>query len=338
LREVEDLWSELIEAANKKGAKLNEANEEQLFNRNIEDVELWLSELEGQLASEDFGKDLVSVMNLQKKLGLLESDYVAHNDRIDSIKQQADHFQAKNHFNAPIIAKKQEALQSRFVTLREPLNKRKNKLGESLEGNKLFRDIDDELAWIREKEQIAASTNRGRDLIGVQNLIIKQKALIAEINNHEPHHEQVASQAEEMIQRGHFLAPDIREKLAQLRDNWRNLKSKAEKRKQELNDSLQAHQYIADANEADSWMREKEPVVGSTDYGKDEDSAESLLKKHRALISDLEAFKSTIEALRKQSSLCKYQEQPGGQLGKECVVALYDYTEKSPRECSVRLN
>jgi hypothetical protein len=62
------------------------------------------------------------------------------------------------------------------------------------------------LAWIREKEQIAASTNRksptiqsfikvwfigGRDLIGVQNLIIKQKGLIAEINNHEPHHEQV---------------------------------------------------------------------------------------------------------------------------------------------------
>ena len=42
-------------------------------------------------------------------------------------------------------------------------------------------------------------------------------------------------------------------------------------------------------------MREKEPVVGSTDYGKDEDSAESLLKKHRALMSDLDAFKSTIE-------------------------------------------
>lgn len=133
-----------------------------------------------------------------------------------------------------------------------------------MEGNKLFRDMDgeysktlivlirisDELAWIREKEQIAASTNRGKDLVGVQNLIKKQHALISEINNHEPHHEQVATQADEMIQRGHFLAPDIREKLAQLRDNWRNLKAKAEKRKQELNDSLQAHQYLADANEA----------------------------------------------------------------------------------------
>ena len=41
-----------------------------------------------------------------------------------------------------------------------------------------------------------------------------------------------------------------------------------------MEDSLQAQQYFADANEGESWMREKEPIVCSTDYGKDEDSAE----------------------------------------------------------------
>lgn len=40
--------------------------------------------------------------------------------------------------------------------------------------------------------------------------------------------------------------------------------------------------------------------------------------------------------LRKQAGQCKYQEQPGGQLGRECVLALYDYTEKSPREVSIK--
>lgn len=49
----------------------------------------------------------------------------------------------------------------RYDALREPLNRRKVKLAESLRGNQLFRDIDDELAWIREKEQIAGSSNRG---------------------------------------------------------------------------------------------------------------------------------------------------------------------------------
>ncbi|RCN24247.1 SH3 domain protein [Ancylostoma caninum] len=83
-------------------------------------------------------------------------------------------------------------------------------------------------------------------------------------------------------------------------------------------------------------MAEKEPVVGSTDYGKDEDSAEALLKKHRALMSDLDAFKGTIDDLRKQAAQCKYQEQPVGQLGRDCVLALYDYQEKSPREVSMK--
>ncbi len=38
------------------GEKLREAGEQQQFNRNIEDVEVWLAEVEGQLMSEDYGK------------------------------------------------------------------------------------------------------------------------------------------------------------------------------------------------------------------------------------------------------------------------------------------
>lgn len=336
LNEVNGMWDELVDATVKKGGKLKEAGDQQQFNRNVEDTELWLSELEGQFASEDYGKDLISVQNLQKKVGLLESDYNAHLDRIDAIKKQAQAFCDSGHFDAPMILQKEEALRSRYEALRDPLNARKDKLAESLRGNQLFRDIDDELAWIREKEQIAGSSNRGRDLIGVQNLIKKQQALIAEIANHEPQVETVGEAAEAMVKQGHFLAADIRDKLAQLRDGWRNLKTKADKRRQDLDDSLQAHQYLADANEAESWMREKEPVVGSSDYGKDEDSAESLLTKHRAVMSDLEAFKMTIDELRKQAVQCKYQEHSGGQLGRECVMALYDYAEKSPREVSIK--
>uniref|UniRef100_A0A7E4VTH7 Spectrin alpha chain n=1 Tax=Panagrellus redivivus TaxID=6233 RepID=A0A7E4VTH7_PANRE len=336
LGEVDQLWDELNAATQFKGAKLAEANDEQLFNRNVEDVEIWLGELEGQLASEDYGKDLVSVQNLQKKLAHIESDYNAHNERVEGIKLQTVQFQENGHFNAPHIAKKQETLAQRFETLRHPLEKRKEKLSESLQGNQLFRDIEDELSWIREKEQIATSTNRGRDLTGVQNLIQKQNALIREIENHEPAIDKVVENAEAMVASGHFLAPDIREKIAQLKDNWRNLKAKADKRLGELAESEQAHKYLADANDAESWMREKQPIIGNTDYGKDEDSAESLMKKHRAQMSDLDGYKNKIVELAQQASQCKYQEHPGGQLGKECVIALYDYVEKSPREVSIK--
>jgi len=46
-------------------------------------------------------------------------------------------------------------------------------------------------------------------------------------------------------------------------------------------------------------------VVSSTDYGKDEDSAESLIKRHAGLMADLDAYGSTIGQLREQANACK---------------------------------
>lgn len=72
--ELEKSWEGLKDATDKKTRGLNEAVEEQQYNRNIEDFEIWLAEVEAQLMSEDYGKDLTSVQNLQKKHALLEAD------------------------------------------------------------------------------------------------------------------------------------------------------------------------------------------------------------------------------------------------------------------------
>ena len=56
-------------------------------------------------------------------------------------------------------------------------------------------------------------------------------------------------------------------------------------------------QYYTQSNEAESWMKDKKPLVSSRDYGKDEDSAEVLLKKHEAVELDIEGFSTTISNL-----------------------------------------
>lgn len=337
MNEVISLWKKLLEATELKGIKLREANQQQQFNRNVEDIELWLYEVEGHLASDDYGKDLTNVQNLQKKHALLEADVAAHQDRIDGITIQARQFQDAGHFDAENIKKKQEALVARYEALKEPMVARKQKLADSLRLQQLFRDVEDEETWIREKEPIAASTNRGKDLIGVQNLLKKHQALQAEIAGHEPRIKAVTQKGNAMVEEGHFAAEDVKAKLSELNQKWEALKAKASQRRQDLEDSLQAQQYFADANEAESWMREKEPIVGSTDYGKDEDSAEALLKKHEALMSDLSAYGSSIQALREQAQSCRQQVAPmDDETGKELVLALYDYQEKSPREVTMK--
>lgn len=88
---------------------------------------------------------------------------------------------------------------------------------------------------------------------------------------------------------------------------FQSLKNKSDDRRQLLDDSLEAQQYFADANEAESWMREKEPIVGLADFGKDEDTTEAMLKKHDALMADILAYQSTIDALRDQAKACNLQ-------------------------------
>lgn len=54
--ELGGLWEKLALASELKGSKLQEAAAQQQYNRSVEDIELWLSEVEGQLLSEDYGK------------------------------------------------------------------------------------------------------------------------------------------------------------------------------------------------------------------------------------------------------------------------------------------
>lgn len=69
--EIVHLWENLVTASGQKGSKLREAAQQQQFNRTVEDIELWLSEVEGQLLSEDYGKVIVLFVFIFKKLAII---------------------------------------------------------------------------------------------------------------------------------------------------------------------------------------------------------------------------------------------------------------------------
>lgn len=86
----------------------------------------------------------------------------------------------------------------------------------------------------------------------------------------------VCTDGEGMISTGHYGATEITSKITQLKNRWQSLKKKIESRQQVLDEALHAQQYYSSAQEVESWIKEKEPIVSSTDYGKDEDSAQVL--------------------------------------------------------------
>lgn len=67
----------------------------------------------------------------------------------------------------------------------------------------------------------------GRDLIGVQNLIKKHQAVLAEINNHENRIAAVCQSGQQMLDDGHFASEEIKQRIGTLNDHWTQLKEKA---------------------------------------------------------------------------------------------------------------
>lgn len=118
LDELNSAWTALVHTVDHKGSRLSDANQGQGFNRDVDDVEMWLTEVESQLANEDYGKDSASVQNLQKRNELLEQDIAAHQDRIDNISKTADRLLATNHFDATNIANKRDQMLRRFENLK----------------------------------------------------------------------------------------------------------------------------------------------------------------------------------------------------------------------------
>ncbi|XP_045310794.1 spectrin alpha chain, erythrocytic 1 isoform X1 [Leopardus geoffroyi] len=336
--EVVGLWKELLAAMEQKGTQLHDADQELQFKNNAEDLEHWLDKAEEQAASEDYGKGLADIQSLLRKHGLLESAVATRQDQVDSLTDLAAYFEGIGHPNAGDIQARRESLVSRFEALKEPLATRKKKLIDFLHLLQLFRDTEDEEAWIEETEPSVASTYLGKDLIASKKLLNRHQVIQDDIANHEPHVRAITERGNKMVEEGHFAAEDVASRVKALNDNMESLQARAARRQNDLEANVQFQQYLADLHEAEAWIQEKAPIVDNTNYGADEEAAGALLKKHEAFLVDLSAFGNSMQALRDQAEACQQQQAAPveGAAREQRVVALYDFEARSNREVTMK--
>ncbi|XP_019288872.2 spectrin alpha chain, erythrocytic 1 isoform X2 [Panthera pardus] len=336
--EVVSLWKELLAAMEQKGTQLHDANQELQFKNNAEDLEHWLDKAEEEAASEDYGKGLADIQSLLRKHGLLESAVATRQYQVDSLTDLAAYFEGIGHPNAGDIQARRESLVSRFEALKEPLATRKKKLIDFLHLLQLFRDTEDEEAWIEETEPSVASTYLGKDLIASKKLLNRHQVIQDDIANHEPHVRTITERGNKMVEEGHFAAEDVASKVKALNDNMESLQARAARRQNDLEANVQFQQYLADLHEAEAWIQEKAPIVDNTNYGADEEAAGALLKKHEAFLVDLSAFGNSMQALRDQAEACQQQQAAPveGAAREQRVVALYDFKARSNREVTMK--
>ena len=81
---------------------------------------------------------------------------------MDSLSSQARAFEEAEHFGSTAILERQAALAQRYMDLQKPLERQKSRLAASNKLQHLFRDLEDEEVWMKERVAAASSTNVGK--------------------------------------------------------------------------------------------------------------------------------------------------------------------------------
>ncbi|XP_056140179.1 spectrin family protein isoform X2 [Lampris incognitus] len=302
-------WEELESTTRTKAQCLFDANRAELFTQSCSALDVWLKNLEGQLQSDDYGKDLTSVNILLKKHQMLEHQMEVREKEVQALQSQALALSQEDAGLTEVDGQQQRVTES-FSQLQDPLKLRRQQLLASKEAHQFNRDLEDEILWVKERMPLATSTDHGKDLSTVQLLIKKNQTLQKEIQGHQPRIDDIHRRGRAQSQVDGERQSALEGRLVELRDLWAQLIAETDERHARLVEANRAQQFYTDAAEAEAWMGEQELHMMSEEKAKDEQSALVMVKKHQILEQALEDYAQTIHQLANSSRLMVTSEHP----------------------------
>uniref|UniRef100_U3JTX5 Calponin-homology (CH) domain-containing protein n=1 Tax=Ficedula albicollis TaxID=59894 RepID=U3JTX5_FICAL len=261
-------------------------------------TEKWLEGVENDLKAPYSDNDLLVLNSHLKKQEELEEDIAAHRDRLQELVVTAQQFQREKHFLADELEEKVDELVQRYKKLHDPLQERRGGLEASRLQYQFFRDVDEELAWAREKLPMASSKDYGKSLVTVQSLQEKHQSLENEINSRDALTKAVISTGQKLVRGGHSASRKILEHLKELETSVETLKAEAQERRLRLMQSYEAHLFLNELLEVEAWLAERSFILETSDYGKNEESTQVLLRKLEATKLDMDSFRLRIEKVQ----------------------------------------
>ncbi|XP_019115051.2 spectrin beta chain, non-erythrocytic 1 isoform X2 [Larimichthys crocea] len=300
LASLKTMWEDLESTTQTKAKCLFDANKAELFTQSCADLDKWLSSLEGQLQSDDYGKDLTSVNILLKKQQILESQVEVRQKEVEELQSQSQALSQEGKGSEEVDGQRL-SVETKFQFLQAPLMKRRDNLMASREIHQFNRDVEDEILWVEERMALATSTDHGHNLQTVQMLIKKNQTLQKEIQGHQPRYDDIFERSQHVLREDSPTAELIRQRLADLQSLWEQIRKETEKRHARLSEAHKAQQYYFDAAEAEAWMSEQELYMMSEEKAKDEQSSVAMLKKHQILEQAVEDYADTVHQLSSTS-------------------------------------
>ncbi|XP_059044966.1 spectrin alpha chain, non-erythrocytic 1 [Achroia grisella] len=289
-------WRELLELLERHRTSLARLAHLMALLREADTVGQTLMEMKAQFQSEEVGRHLVDVERLLQAHALQELQLGALDESIRRLVRQGAAAEGPPQPKQQLTQQLSQ-LEDAYDSLLAAAKDRKARLEDARNLYQFLEDHDEEEGWVTEKQRICRADVAAKDLRGVMALRQKHTALLHELKARDHVSQRHRAKGHSLIDAKHPKSAEIERRLSSLNQQWEALRELAAAREKQLADAAEAHQFYGDANEAESWMKEKRPLVATDDVGRDAPAAAALLARQRALHDDIRAYSGELRAL-----------------------------------------
>uniref|UniRef100_A0A7M4F886 Spectrin beta chain n=1 Tax=Crocodylus porosus TaxID=8502 RepID=A0A7M4F886_CROPO len=273
------------------------------FDRKAAMRETWLSENQRLVSQDNFGFDLPAVEAATKKHEAIETDIAAYEERVQAVVAVARELETENYHDIKRITARKDNVIRLWEYLLELLRARRQRLEMNLGLQKIFQEMLYIMDWMDEMKVLLLSQDYGKHLLGVEDLLQKHALVEADIAIQAERVRGVNASAQKFATDGEGYKPCdpqvIRDRVAHMEFSYQELCQLAAERRARLEESRRLWKFFWEMAEEEGWIREKEQILSSDDYGKDLTSIIRLLSKHKAFEDEMSGrsghFQQTIK-------------------------------------------
>uniref|UniRef100_A0A3B4FDK2 Spectrin beta chain n=1 Tax=Pundamilia nyererei TaxID=303518 RepID=A0A3B4FDK2_9CICH len=268
------------------------------FDRKAAMRETWLAENQRLVAQDNFGYDLPAVEAAKKKHDAIETDIAAYEERVQALVDISKELDSERYHDAKRIDVRKDNVLRLWDYLQDLLKARRGRLDKNLTLQRIFQEMLYIISWMDEMKDRLLSPDFGKHLLEVEDLLQKHALLENDIAL-QAERVQNASAAALKFANGDSYKPCdpqvIRDRVQHLDLCYQELCALAAQRRARLEQSRRFWNFLWEVTELESWIREKEQIFSSLDYGKDLTSVLILQSKHSAFEDELGARRAHLE-------------------------------------------
>ncbi|XP_075555518.1 spectrin beta chain isoform X2 [Dermacentor variabilis] len=300
---LQEAWADLLELMDTRAQVLAASWDLHRFFHDCRDVYQRILEKQNGM-SEELGRDAVSVSNLQRKQANFENDLQTLGSAVEGIRSQASQLGAAYAGDkAREIQTREAEVVAAWQRLLSSCDSRRARLADTGDLFRFLSMVRDLLLWMEEVVRQMNSSEKPRDVSGVELLMNNHQSLKAEVDAREDNLSACLALGRDLLARNHYASGEIKEKLLALSTQRAALGARWDERWEHLQLILEVYQFARDASVAEHWLLAQEPYLLSQELGHTIDEVEQLLKRHEAFEKSAAAQEERFAALERLTTL-----------------------------------